>query len=90
MEEASAYFISVQKNEQSYIPFISATDKPAIFLNAEIMEKFRPLMRPYYYDATKYDTYLEQLGIEYPTIKPKPISDDDRLQPADPEPSGRN
>ena len=90
VEEAWAYFNDVQKKEQEYIPFSSATDKPAIFLNAEIMEKFRPLMRPYYYDATKYDTYLEQLGIEYPTIKPKPISDDDRLQPADPEPSGRN
>ena len=90
VEEAWAYFNDVQKKEQEYIPFISPTDKPAIFLNAEIMEKFRPLMRPYYYDATKYDTYLEQLGIEYPTIKPKPISDDDRLQPADPEPSGRN
>jgi aminobenzoyl-glutamate utilization protein B len=84
VEEAWAYFNDVQKLEQEYIPFISATDQPAIFLNAEIMEKYRPLMRPYYYDATKFDTYLEQLGIEYPTIKPKPISDDD------PEPSGRN
>ena len=90
VEEAWAYFNDVQKKEQEYIPFISATDKPAIFLNAEIMEKFRPLMRPYYYDATRYDTYLEQLGIDYPTVKPKPISDDDRPQPDDPEPSGRN
>ncbi len=85
VEEAWAYFNDVQKKEQEYIPFIAPTDKPAIFLNAEIMEKWRPLMRPLYYDATRYDTYLEQLGIDYPTIKPKPISDDDRD-----EQSGRN
>jgi aminobenzoyl-glutamate utilization protein B len=26
-------------------------------------------MRPYYFDPTKYKTYLEQLGIVYPTIR---------------------
>jgi aminobenzoyl-glutamate utilization protein B len=26
-------------------------------------------MRKYYYDPTKYPTYLEQLGIRYPTLK---------------------
>jgi aminobenzoyl-glutamate utilization protein B len=38
------------------------------------MEKYRPLQRPFYYDSSKYKTYLEQLGIEYPTLKPKTIS----------------
>jgi aminobenzoyl-glutamate utilization protein B len=33
------------------------------------MERYRPEMRKYYYDPTKYRTYLEQLGIEYPTVK---------------------
>jgi aminobenzoyl-glutamate utilization protein B len=28
-------------------------------------------MRPFYFDPTKYKTYLEQLGIEYPTVKKK-------------------
>jgi aminobenzoyl-glutamate utilization protein B len=28
-------------------------------------------MKKLYYDPTKYDTYLEQLGIEYPTVRPK-------------------
>jgi len=27
----------------------------------------RPQMRRYYYDPAKYRTYLEQLGITYPT-----------------------
>jgi aminobenzoyl-glutamate utilization protein B len=26
-------------------------------------------MKKYYYDPTKYRTYLEQLGIRYPTVK---------------------
>lgn len=72
--DAWAYFNDVQTKEQEYIPFIAPTDKPAIFLNEEIMSKWRPLMRPYYYDASRFDTYLEQLGIEYPTVKPRPIT----------------
>ncbi len=26
-------------------------------------------MKKFYYDASKYDTYLEQLGIAYPTVR---------------------
>ena len=26
-------------------------------------------MRKYYYDPTKFPTYLEQLGIKYPTVR---------------------
>jgi len=26
-------------------------------------------MQKYYYDPSKYSTYLEQLGIKYPTIR---------------------
>jgi aminobenzoyl-glutamate utilization protein B len=26
-------------------------------------------MRKYYYDPTRYKTYLEQLGIQYPTVR---------------------
>jgi aminobenzoyl-glutamate utilization protein B len=36
------------------------------------MARYRPEMRKYYYDPKKYDTYLQQLGIEYPTVK-KPV-----------------
>jgi aminobenzoyl-glutamate utilization protein B len=44
-------------------------DQPATFLNKLTMEKYRPEMRKYYYDPTKYKTYLEQLGIKYPTVR---------------------
>ena len=37
--------------------------------NKETMERYRPQMQKLYYDASKYDTYLEQLGIKYPTVK---------------------
>ncbi len=72
VEEAWSYFNDVQTPEQEYIPFISDTDEPAIFLNEQIMQRYRPLMEPYYYDASRFDTYLEQLGIEYPTVR-RPI-----------------
>ena len=26
-------------------------------------------MKKYYYDPTKYTTYLDQLGIKYPTVR---------------------
>ncbi len=68
------YFNDVQTKERKYVSFLSATDKPAIHLNKEIAEKFREKMRPYYYDPTKYKTYLEQLGIKYPTVRTPPAS----------------
>ena len=48
---------------------IRPEDKPAIELNKGVMERYRPEMRKYYYDPTRYKTYLEQLGITYPTVK---------------------
>jgi len=36
------------------------------------MARYRDEMRKYYYDPSKYDTYLQQLGITYPTVTPVP------------------
>jgi aminobenzoyl-glutamate utilization protein B len=33
------------------------------------MEQFRDRMQKMYYDPAKYGTYLEQLGIKYPTVR---------------------
>jgi aminobenzoyl-glutamate utilization protein B len=38
-------------------------------MNKMTMERFRPAMRKYYYDPARYKTYLDQLGIDYPTVK---------------------
>jgi len=34
-----------------------------------VLEQYRPEMRKYYYDPTRYKSYLEQLGIKYPTVR---------------------
>jgi len=67
--QAWDYFKNVQTKDRKYIPLIRAEDQPAIWLNKERMEKYRPEMRKYYYDPTKYKNYLEQLGIKYPTTE---------------------
>lgn len=67
--DAWDYFTTVQTKTVTYRPFFAATDKPPIWLNETIMAKYRPEMRKYYYDAKKYGTYLEQLGITYPTVR---------------------
>ncbi len=63
------YFNDVQTRTQKYEPLIRPQDTPAIEFNRDIMAKYREQMRPFYYDPTKYRTYLEQLGIKYPVIK---------------------
>jgi aminobenzoyl-glutamate utilization protein B len=67
--QAWDYFNKVQTKDIKYFPLMRAEDKPAIWLNKAIMDKYRPEMRKYYYDPTMYKTYLEQLGIKYPTVR---------------------
>jgi aminobenzoyl-glutamate utilization protein B len=67
--DAWDYYNKEQTKTIKYEPLISSKDKPAITLNTEIMAKFRPEMKKYYFDPTKYKTYLEQLGIKYPTVR---------------------
>jgi len=63
------YFNNVQTRTQKYEPLIRPQDQPAIDLNREVMSRYREEMRKYYFDPTRYKTYLEQLGIKYPMIK---------------------
>ena len=69
VQAAWDYYRNVQTKDRKYIPFITADAPPATHLNREIMATYRPLLRPFYYDETKYETYLEQLGIRYPTLR---------------------
>ena len=68
VDSARAYFRDVQTREVKYEPLIRPEDQPPIELNREILERYRPAMRPYYYDAKRHRTYLEQLGVEYPVL----------------------
>ena len=69
VQQAWDYFRNVQTKDQKYIPFIGPNDQPAVTMNANILDKYRPEMTKYYFDPTKYKTYLEQLGIKYPTVR---------------------
>ena len=69
VQQAWDYFRNVQTKDIKYTPLIGPDDKPAIELNKDKMEKFLPQMQKFYYDPTKYKTYLEQLGIQYPTVR---------------------
>ena len=69
LEEAKDYFENIQKKETTYRPMISEDDPPAIYLNKDIMSQYKDQLKEFYFDETKYDNYLEQLGIEYPVIR---------------------
>ena len=64
--KAKDFFQNEQLKDQKYISMLSPDDKPAIHTNDELMSRFRPAMTQYYYDATRYKTYLDQLSIKYP------------------------
>jgi aminobenzoyl-glutamate utilization protein B len=69
LQQSWEYFNTVQTKDQKYVPLMDSTDLPDTSRNAKIMEQYRSEMRKYYYDPTKYRTYLEQLGIKYPTVR---------------------
>ena len=69
VDQAWDYFENIQNSEIQYTPFIRSSDQPATEMNAEIMEDFREEMREYYYDSDRYDSYLDQLGVSYPTLR---------------------
>ncbi|MFN8313261.1 MAG: amidohydrolase [Cyclobacteriaceae bacterium] len=70
IKNAWEYYRTEQTKDQQYIPLISDKDRPAIQLNERIMKDYAPKLKPLYYNPARYKTYLEQLGIQYPTIRP--------------------
>jgi aminobenzoyl-glutamate utilization protein B len=68
IQAAKTYFTDVQLKNQTPEPLLADTDEPQIQINRETMARFRPEMRKFYYDASRYDTYLEQLGVKFPAL----------------------
>ncbi|MEJ7606103.1 MAG: hypothetical protein WKF37_07510 [Bryobacteraceae bacterium] len=70
VEAAKAYFAEQTKTLkwQSLIPVDA---KPPITINRDKMERFRPDLEKLTYDPSRYKTYMEQLGIIYPTVVKK-------------------
>lgn len=62
-------YFAEQTKETKWQSLIPQDQKPPIDLNRDRMERFRPQMRKFYYDPSRYSTYLEQLGVAYPTLR---------------------
>ncbi len=69
VESAWAYFNEVQTEEVEYVSFIGSDDPPAVEKNAGTMAQFKSQLEELYYDPSLYDTYLEQLGVDYPQLE---------------------
>ncbi|WP_460962730.1 amidohydrolase [Spirosoma litoris] len=69
IKDAWAYYKDEQTKDIKYEPLISPKEQPAIYLNKKIMAEFKPKLEKFYYDPSKYKSYLEQLGITYPTLR---------------------
>lgn len=69
IKNAWEYYRTEQTKDQKYIPLIGEKDQPAVYLNQKIMAEYAPKLKPLYYNPAKYKTYLEQLGIAYPTVR---------------------
>jgi aminobenzoyl-glutamate utilization protein B len=69
VEDAWSYFTDEQTANETYVPFIGDDDPPAIEKNVGIMSTYKDKLSEYYYDPSTYDTYLEQLGIDYPQLE---------------------
>jgi aminobenzoyl-glutamate utilization protein B len=69
VQKAWDYFNNVQTKDMKYKSFLRPEDQPALWINKKKMDEFRPPMKAFYYDPSRYDTYLDQLGIQYPTVR---------------------
>ncbi len=68
LDSVRAYYTEVQTRNVKYRPLLRPEDRPAVELNRDILERYRPRMRRFYYDARRHRTYLEQLGVRYPVL----------------------
>jgi aminobenzoyl-glutamate utilization protein B len=69
LQDAWRYFREVQTKDRKWVSLIPAGTQPPTFLNVERMARFRPELEKLRYDPSRFSSYLEQLGIQYPTVK---------------------
>jgi aminobenzoyl-glutamate utilization protein B len=69
LEEARRYFAEVTKKDYTWSSLIPLDTPPPTFLNEDRMARFRPQLEALVYDPTRFATYLEQLGVAYPTVR---------------------
>ena len=66
---AAKQYFAEQTKETKWKSLVPAGTPPPIYLNKDKMDRFRPQLEKLRYDPSKYATYLEQLGVAYPTVK---------------------
>lgn len=66
--ECKQYFAEMTK-ETKWQSLIPVDTKPPVHFNREKMERVKGDLQKLRYDPTRYKTYLEQLGIQYPTVQ---------------------
>jgi aminobenzoyl-glutamate utilization protein B len=69
VEEAKRYFAEVTTKDLSWESLIPLETPPPTHLNEDRMQRFRPALEPLVYDPSRFATYLEQLGVDYPTLR---------------------
>ena len=72
LADAKRYFREVQTKDQHYVSMLATDDTPPTWLNAETMARYKPELVKHYYDPQHYGSYLEQLGVQWPTLTKGP------------------
>ena len=68
LADAKAFYAE-QTKEVKWESLIPAEIAPPVHFNKERMERYEDRLNDLRYDASKYSTYLEQLGVTYPTLE---------------------
>ncbi|HSJ07719.1 MAG TPA: hypothetical protein VK936_13530, partial [Longimicrobiales bacterium] len=67
LADAKRYFTDVTTKDLRWESLIPEGTPPPTHLNEDRMSRFRPQLDSLVYDPARFGTYLEQLGVEYPT-----------------------
>lgn len=79
VEEAWEYHRNVTTADREWVSLIPPDTEPPTHLNGDKMETYRSRLEELRYDPSRFETYLEQLGIRYPTVRePETRADDGR------------
>jgi aminobenzoyl-glutamate utilization protein B len=68
LADAKAFYAE-QTKEVKWESLIPAEIAPPVHFNKERMERYKDRLDDLRYDPSKYSTYLEQLGVTYPTLE---------------------
>ena len=68
LARAKQYFTDVTTKDLKWVSLIPPETRPPVELNRERMTAFAPQLEKLSYDPKRFRTYLDQLGVRYPTL----------------------